>query len=251
MKITQIVGLVNTKLAGETLTYNQMLSFLDDTVNDINTHLNACFPTFSEITTSILADSVYDAIPDQYITSVVVIGTAYKFYTTDEEGINVATGYQQEYERGLFYMVRDYSASVPEQYQAKNRGYVEGTAPSGNAEGLGEPFCRYPINPDLRYVQGPRGEKGEPGAQGEEGPQGERGNPGVYIGAQTPPEDVRVWVCPDGNPSPYEIWTFLLKDGSTTTRKVWLHPNEGPDSLEEWVFDLEDGTTVVKKVRCL
>lgn len=168
MKITQIVGLVNTKLAGETLTYNQMLSFLDDTINDINTNLNACFPTFSEVTTVVQADSVYDAIPDQYITSVVVIGAAYKFYTTDEEGLNVATGYQQEYERGLFYMMRDYSASVPEKYQAQNRGYVEGPAPSLN---LADPLA-YPsamLNPDLRPMEGPRGLPG---------PQGDKGDPG-------------------------------------------------------------------------
>ena len=199
MKITQIVGLVNTKLAGETLTYNQMLSFLDDTINDINTNLNACFPTFSEVTTVVQADSVYDAIPDQYITSVVVIGAAYKFYTTDEEGLNVATGYQQEYERGLFYMVRDYSASVPEKYQAQNRGYVEGPAPSLN---LADPLA-YPStmpNPDLRPMEGPRGlpgpkgDKGDPGytprkgidyfdgltgPQGPQGPQGPRGATGA------------------------------------------------------------------------
>lgn len=199
MKITQIVGLVNTKLAGETLTYNQMLSFLDDTINDINTNLNACFPTFSEVTTVAQADSVYDAIPDQYITSVVVIGAAYKFYTTDEEGLNVATGYQQEYERGLFYMVRDYSASVPEKYQAQNRGYVEGPAPSLNlADPLTCPSTM--LNPDLRLIEGPRGlpgpkgDKGDPGytprkgidyfdglpgPQGPQGPQGPRGTTGA------------------------------------------------------------------------
>ena len=133
MKLTQIVGLVNTKLAGETLTYNQMLSYLDETIIDINTQLNACFPTFSETHPNLVSDATYNAFPDQYITSVVVIGAALKFYTTDEEGISVATGFQQEYDRGLFYMVRDYSASVPEQYQAKNRGYIEGSAPSGGS----------------------------------------------------------------------------------------------------------------------
>ena len=187
MKLTQIVGLVNTKLAGETLTYNQMVSFLDDTINDINTQLNACFPTFSETNPTLQSDSVYDVFPDQYITSVVVIGAAYKFYTTDEEGLNVATGYQQEYERGLFYMVRDYSESVPEAYQAQNRGYLKGKLPCG----LGESGSS--LNPDLRVVEGPRGPKGEKGDKGEPGytpvkgkdyfdglvgPKGPKGDPG-------------------------------------------------------------------------
>lgn len=168
MKITQIVGLVNVKLAGETLTYTQMVSYLDDTINDINANLNACFPTFSQLYPTLITDAEYNAFPEQYITSVVVIGAALKFYTTDEEGISVAVSYQQEYERGLFYMVRDYSASVPEQYQAVNRGYIEGAAPSGvvNASHLNE--HSYPLlNPDLRYVEGLPGRVGPPGKDGE------------------------------------------------------------------------------------
>ena len=180
MKLTQIVGLVNTKLAGETLTYNQMLSYLDETIIDINTQLNACFPTFSELYPSLVSDATYDAFPDQYITSVVVIGAALKFYTTDEEGLSVATGFQQEYDRGLFYMVRDYSASVPEKYQAKNRGYIEGSAPSSGLDmSYYKPGCRFPINPDLRIVEGPRGLPGRDGIDGKDGKDGVNGKDGI------------------------------------------------------------------------
>lgn len=165
MKLTQILGLINIKLAGETLTYNQAQPYLDACVCDINTHLNACFPMFSTVHPTLTQDANYEAIPDTYIVSVIVPGVAFKFYTTDEEGISTAAGYQQEYERGLFYMVRDYSASVPEQYKAENRGYVEGPAPSfvgGTLCAKGLPT----INPDLRYIEGRPGPPGPPGPPG-------------------------------------------------------------------------------------
>lgn len=122
MFVYQIVAGVNTKLAGETLTFNQMRLFLSEVIDDINTQLNAKFPSFDDLT----ENSEYNYFPDKYIRSVVITGAAYKFYVTDEEGIVTATQYQQDYMTNLFYMLRDYSNKIPEEYQETDQGYVKG-----------------------------------------------------------------------------------------------------------------------------
>lgn len=122
MNVQDIVAGVNAKLAGETLTYTEMRIFLDECIDDINTALSAKFPTFDEIS----SNGVYDYFPDKYIRSVVIIGAATKFYVTDEEGIETATRYSMDYNQRMFYMVRDYSMYVPEEYQDLDRGYLTG-----------------------------------------------------------------------------------------------------------------------------
>lgn len=123
MKIQDIVAGVNAKLAGETLTYTQMRILLDEVVDDINTELAAKYPSFDEIP----SNGVYDAFPDKYIRSVIIVGAAFKFYVTDEEGISTATQYSYDYKDRLFYMKRDYTGQVPELYQDRDQGYVTGT----------------------------------------------------------------------------------------------------------------------------
>ena len=124
MTIANIVSGVNTKLAGETLTFNQMKLFLSEVIDDINAELNATFPSFDDLTSS----DVYDAFPDNYIRSVVITGAAFKFYVTDEEGIATAQQYGYDYKDRLFRMKRDYSDKVPEEYQADGQGYLTGPA---------------------------------------------------------------------------------------------------------------------------
>lgn len=122
MTVQNIVAGVNAKLAGENLTYNQMRLFLDETIDDINNELSSNFPDFTEIS----AGGVYDFFPERYIRSVVILGAAYKFYVTDEEGAESAKQFQAEYRRNLFLMKRDYSERVPEAYQDFNKGYLTG-----------------------------------------------------------------------------------------------------------------------------
>ena len=122
MLISNIVNGVNTKLAGETMTFNQLKLFLSETIDEINRELCATYPSFDDLTES----DNYNYFPDKYIRSVVITGAAYKFYETDEEGIVTATQYHYDYVDNLFYMKRDYSCSVPEQYQDRDRGYVLG-----------------------------------------------------------------------------------------------------------------------------
>ena len=122
MLISNIVNGVNTKLAGETMTFNQLKLFLSETIDDINRELCATYPSFDDLKES----DNYNYFPDKYIRSVVIMGAAYKFYETDEEGIVTATQYHYDYMDNLFYMKRDYSCAVPTEYQDADRGYVIG-----------------------------------------------------------------------------------------------------------------------------
>lgn len=122
MLISNIVNGVNTKLAGETMTFNQLKLFLSETIDDINRELCATYPSFDDLKES----DNYNYFPDKYIRSVVITGAAYKFYETDEEGIVTATQYHYDYMDNLFYMKRDYSCSVPTEYQDADHGYVIG-----------------------------------------------------------------------------------------------------------------------------
>ena len=114
MKLSKIVTLINKRLAGEMLMLQEIVTFLDSAVDDVNTRLNTRFPVFSD-----LEDGVdeYTAIPDKYIRTVLVPGAIHKFYVMDEEGSETAPQYLQEYITNLFYMERDYLNLVPAQYQ--------------------------------------------------------------------------------------------------------------------------------------
>lgn len=141
MKYNILVGLISKHLADEIVSEGEMLSYMDRVIDDINTRLNTVFPTFTEYKednkelTAELLD--YTAIPDKYLRSVVVPGAAYKYYTTDEEGSYAAPKYEEEYRTALFYMERDFSFRIPEQYRADEQGYVE---IDGSDSGLVVPF---------------------------------------------------------------------------------------------------------------
>ena len=131
MKLALIIKDINTKLAGEMLTYAELRVFLDSAVDEINAKLNTQFPVFSDL--EITADA-YTAFPDKYIRSVVIPCAAFKYFITDEEGSVTAPKYEEEYARGLFYMERDYLHNVPPEYQAPiPQGFVdfENTEPRG------------------------------------------------------------------------------------------------------------------------
>lgn len=106
--------------------YSRMEIFLDEVIDDINTALNATFPTFSELGDNIefTGDAEYNFFPDKYIRSVVCKGAASKFYTMDEEGSPTAEQYAMEYSAALFYMTRDYLELVPEMYRSESTGSV-------------------------------------------------------------------------------------------------------------------------------
>ena len=106
MRISEIVKRTNEKLAGETLLYSQLQVYFDEVIDDINTKLNSKFPAFSEVFSAndLQQDLEYNYFPDKYIRTVVIIGAAYKFYCTDEEGIATAQQYAYDYNTNLFIM---------------------------------------------------------------------------------------------------------------------------------------------------
>lgn len=134
MKYNTIVGLISKHLADEIVSESEMLSYMDRVIDDINARLNTVFPTFTEFKEqqfdyeqaegSTLMDLDYTAIPDKYIRTVVIPGAAFKYYTTDEEGLYAAPKYEEDYKQGLFYMERDYSFSIPQEYRADDQGFV-------------------------------------------------------------------------------------------------------------------------------
>lgn len=140
MKYNTLISLISKHLADEIVGESEMLSYMDRVIDDINNKLNTTFPTFTEykessagITNDILD---YQVFPDKYQRSVVVPGTAFKYYTTDEEGMYAAPKYEEEYKEGLFHMLRDYSNNIPEEYRANDQGYV---SISGSEPGLEVP----------------------------------------------------------------------------------------------------------------
>lgn len=112
MKLNLIVAQLNAALAGERHSFNQLVQYLDKTIDDINRQLGSTYPVFSEITTD-----EYTLFPDSYIRTVVIPGAAWYYFTADEEGISTAEQYAADYERGLFFMLRDHFNNVPAQYQ--------------------------------------------------------------------------------------------------------------------------------------
>lgn len=127
MTINKIVEQVNKLLADELYPESYLEQFLDATIDDINERLSSCFPTFSEFMEEqgYLEDPDYDYFPDNYIRSVVIKGTAYKFYIADEEGIDTAQRYGAEYLEALFKMQRDYITEVPEAYQVDHLSAID------------------------------------------------------------------------------------------------------------------------------
>lgn len=197
MLITEIISKINTKLSGELLITEELLPFLDDVIDDINEKLNAKYPSFTEYIKqqeNITFDNqVYDLFPDNYIRSVVIVGAAYKYYITDEEGASTADNYAMQYQAALFYMQRDYSASVPSEYKKDGAGFLNSGVPHGSAEMIDikliAEILKNPmyqslvpfINPDIRYYEGPQGPQGPQGPRGEQGipgPKGDKGDTG-------------------------------------------------------------------------
>lgn len=126
MLITKIQKLFNDALAGETLSIKEMLPHLDAAIDGINDKLNSKYPVFSDIPVN-SNDAVYNFFPDKYIRTVVIPGAAWHFYVMDEEGLQTAPQYLQDYENGKFYMQRDMLYKIPEEYQDDDHaGFIVG-----------------------------------------------------------------------------------------------------------------------------
>lgn len=126
MYIENLVKLINYKLADSLISQTVLLNHMDSVIDDINAMLSTVFPTFTEaIVEEGTNNPDYNHIPDKYLRSVVVVGAANKYYEVDEEGNQTAVMFAQEYRQNLFYMLRDYSISIPERYRDNFQGMVE------------------------------------------------------------------------------------------------------------------------------
>lgn len=131
MTHTDILSTVNSFLAGEMLSWKQLVAHLNYTVDSINTQMNTKFPAFS----TDVAVTEYTAIPDNYIRSVVIPGAVYHFYVVDEEGATAGLQFQQDFRENMFYMLRDYSCQIPDEYFVTT---PQGVVPSMYEDSQGE-----------------------------------------------------------------------------------------------------------------
>lgn len=126
MLLTRVQKLFNEALAGETLSYKEMLPHLDAAIDGINTTLNTIYPVFSDVPND-TADAEYNFFPDKYIRMVVIPGAAWHFYVMDEEGLQTAPQYQADFEHGKFIMQRDMLYKIPEEYMDDDHaGFIVG-----------------------------------------------------------------------------------------------------------------------------
>ena len=112
MLSTDLQKLINVFLAGEMLSWKQMVPHLNWALDEINSELNTEFPLFENDTVT------YEAFPDKYVRTVIVPGAVYHFYQVDEEGLTQSTQFKEDFYRGLYAMQRDYSHLIPEEYQS-------------------------------------------------------------------------------------------------------------------------------------
>ena len=133
MLTREIVALVNRKLNGEMLTERDLTQYMDATIDDINQALSSLYPTFTSAKNLPGYNGDYTFFPERYIRSVVVVGTALKYYAAEEEGENIASTYQGEYAQGLFLMKRDHIANVPTIFRDETGGYLDMEFPYKNS----------------------------------------------------------------------------------------------------------------------
>lgn len=112
MQVTQIQSLINQNLAGEMLSYKQLIVHLNWALDELNATLNTVFPEFTSDMTE------YTAFPDRYIRMCLVPGAVHHFYVVDEEGQTGEYNFLQDFETNKFRMLRDYSHQIPDEYLA-------------------------------------------------------------------------------------------------------------------------------------
>lgn len=153
MNIKQLIAFImNNYITTEVLHDVDVIGYMDIVIDDINDRMQTAFPVFSEWPLfveawnanhpdDLLDPAYYSAIPRNYLRSVVAPGTAVNFFTSDEEGEQVAGKNYFAYERNISKMVSDYMELVPDIYIGNTAGYITTTYPSNsevtvNGEGV-------------------------------------------------------------------------------------------------------------------
>ena len=130
MTLGKMRELLNTTLAGELLSLNMCKPHFDYAIDAINTQMSTKFPDIDTViensTEENVLDTNYGAFPDKYIRTVVIPAAAHHYYMVDDEGTTSEQNFEQEFRSNLFYMLRDYSYKVPEEYQDYEAGSISG-----------------------------------------------------------------------------------------------------------------------------
>ena len=129
MTLLDIKKGLNSLLAGEMLSMDMVKQHFNFAVDDVNSALNANLPVLDDVSDLTVA---YTAIPDRYIRMCILPGAAHHYYMVDDEGTTPEQDFARQYEAGKFFMLRDWSCSIPEQYQVADNddGSFAGTVES-------------------------------------------------------------------------------------------------------------------------
>lgn len=104
----------------------------------------------------------------------------------------------------------------------KNVDYFDGKDGYTPQKGI-DYFDGYTPQKNIDYFDGKDGKDGytpQKGIDYNDGAKGDPGYSGVYIGADTPPDNANVWINPNGKPTGTENWEFELDTGATDTKMV-------------------------------
>jgi hypothetical protein len=138
MNYLEIKKELNILLNGELVPWKRLIGHINYAIDAINTDMNTCFPTISVDSSADDLGTEYTAIPDKYIRTVILPGAAHHYYMVDDEGTTPEIDFAREFAAGKFYMLRDYSCSVPAQYRVQDNedgsfaGSVESTYEDSN-----------------------------------------------------------------------------------------------------------------------
>lgn len=114
MTLLEMKKSLNSLLAGELLSMDMLKQHINFAIDEVNCTLNSCFPVLSDVSD---LTTEYTAIPDRYIRQVILPGAAHHYYMVDDEGTTPEQDFARQFEAGRFYMLRDYSCMIPEEYQ--------------------------------------------------------------------------------------------------------------------------------------
>lgn len=193
MTKARMLALFNEKLAGEMFDrMEEVEMYFDAVIDEINAKLQSCFPILSKFNpidfpnwrrsewvyvtqeenklTGALSQiekvndtdlqrvyENYDVFPDHYIRSVLVIGAAWKWYITDEEGNTTAPLIFQEYQQNLFEMIRDYINYVPQCFSRMHQSRLRGEVFNEKLSTKNLPGTQLPMTNDPCRVSNPYG----------------------------------------------------------------------------------------------
>ena len=153
MTLLDIKKGLNSLLAGEMLSMDMMKQHINFAIDDVNAAMDTCFPVIDDV--SDLSDT-YTAIPDKYLRMCILPGAAHHYYMVDDEGTTPEQDFARQYEAGKFFMLRDYSCSVPSEYQVQDNedGSFAGSVVSTYEDYKGTRGVAYPDVPGPLFTGG-------------------------------------------------------------------------------------------------